>query len=283
MATSDITSREALLQFCAALLREPHRVRRVNIIATRNEIVVQPHAHPDVLQLDLAVGSEGEWRRDGAKWRIQGASAAAFYPGQVHGYSVQSRQPGGELFSLKLEVDAAWPAIEQRLFAPLAQGLAGAGPLMDALRRMDRLCAGPQPAPLGLAALVEVLCLWPAAQATAGQPVGVRAIDAPLRAALDCIDARLAQPPTVAELAGIVHFSERHFARHFRAALGCTVHDYITARRLARATELLAQGQLSITAIAAALGFSSVHTFTRWFRLQTGSTPTAYRDAPTLL
>ena len=92
-----------------------------------------------------------------------------------------------------------------------------------------------------------------------------------------------ADPPTLEQLARLAHLSPRHLRRLFRQAHGCAPQAYIAARRLARATELLAQRQLTITQVAEALGFADIHSFSRWFARQTGAAPSRFRGRPTLL
>jgi transcriptional regulator GlxA family with amidase domain len=77
--------------------------------------------------------------------------------------------------------------------------------------------------------------------------------------------------------------SRRHFARVFSQRLGTPPHAYISARRLAVASDLLLARQLKVRQIAAAVGFSSVATFSRWFTGEAGINPRRYRDDPTLL
>jgi AraC family transcriptional regulator len=72
-------------------------------------------------------------------------------------------------------------------------------------------------------------------------------------------------------------------ARRFRAACGCTPYAFVTAKRLARAKELLLQGRLNVSEVAEALGFPNIHTFSRWFRREAGIPPRVFRQRPTVL
>ena len=51
---------------------------------------------------------------------------------------------------------------------------------------------------------------------------------------------------------------------------------YCRERRVERARELIREGRMSMTAIAAATGFSSVHYFSRTFRALVGMSPREY-------
>lgn len=77
--------------------------------------------------------------------------------------------------------------------------------------------------------------------------------------------------------------SVRHFSRVFTLRLGTTPYTYINQRRRALASELLLSNQLKVRQIAEAVGFSSVATFSRWFRQQTGTSPRDFRRDPTIM
>jgi AraC-like DNA-binding protein len=68
------------------------------------------------------------------------------------------------------------------------------------------------------------------------------AAHAPVRYLLrarDEVDARYAEPLTVAHLAAVAGASPAHFSREFRRAFGETPHRYLLTRRLERAATLL--------------------------------------------
>ena len=78
------------------------------------------------------------------------------------------------------------------------------------------------------------------------------------RRVLEHIEAGLAlqQDLSLAALADTAHLSAYHFARMFKASFGYSPHAWVMQRRLAGARELLAQGRLTFTAIAARCGYS---------------------------
>lgn len=95
---------------------------------------------------------------------------------------------------------------------------------------------------------------------------------------LDYIEANLEGNLTLDELASIACLSRFHFARVFKAAIGRSPHQYISAKRLQRAKELLNQGDRSLVDIALALNFSSQANFSRAFRQMTGCSPGQFRQ-----
>jgi len=70
--------------------------------------------------------------------------------------------------------------------------------------------------------------------------------------------------------------SPAHMERLCNRATGMSVIQYCRARRMERAKELLREGMLTITAVANATGFSSVHYFSRTFKSVVGMSPREY-------
>lgn len=82
-------------------------------------------------------------------------------------------------------------------------------------------------------------------------------------------------PAAFARSAGL---SEEYFRRLFRRKLGIPVCRYIQQQRIARAGELLLEGEYRIKEIANMAGFDDLSEFSRAFKLYFGMSPRAYRD-----
>ena len=77
-----------------------------------------------------------------------------------------------------------------------------------------------------------------------------------------------------ARRAAAAHRSAYHFARQFTAATGMPPHQYVLARRIARAQPLLHPDRdLSLGEIAARVGFSDHSHFSQHFKRVVGVTP----------
>jgi AraC-like DNA-binding protein len=96
--------------------------------------------------------------------------------------------------------------------------------------------------------------------------------------ARDAMDRTYAQPLDVSSLARLVHVSEAHFIRTFRATFGETPHRYLQRRRVERAMYLLRETDRSVTDICLDVGFTSLGTFSRTFREVVGQSPTTFRQ-----
>jgi len=82
---------------------------------------------------------------------------------------------------------------------------------------------------------------------------------------------------TMGEVAHHVGLSERSLRRRFDSGLGVSWRDYVIQARLLRAMALLAEPGPSVLHVANAVGFESLSSFNRAFRVRTGVTPSAYR------
>lgn len=148
--------------------------------------------------------------------------------------------------------------------------------LLDALaRRCDRSFrrGGPLGDRQGRLCLEQLLCLL--------QEEAIAEALGPVDLELDRIAEEMRQDPsrrwTVAELARRTALSRAQFTRRFTAYAGLTPARYLINVRLARAHELLTETQMSVTQIAATLGYVDVAYFSRQYKRHTGRPPSAVR------
>lgn len=121
--------------------------------------------------------------------------------------------------------------------------------------------------------LMQGVVRKPPQPARGGLAPGVR------RRVMEYVDAHLADPLTLEELAGVAALSTYHFARMFHASFGEPPHAWVRGRRLARARSLLAAGKGDLAGVAQASGFGSASHLARVFRDAIGVTPGQYRSA----
>lgn len=86
---------------------------------------------------------------------------------------------------------------------------------------------------------------------------------------IEHIDAHLDRALSGAELADVAAVSRFHFTRMFALAVGVAPHAFVTARRMARARDLLTNGVPAARA-APTVGYAPAHQFRRAFRAQFG-------------
>jgi AraC family transcriptional regulator len=91
------------------------------------------------------------------------------------------------------------------------------------------------------------------------------------------IDANLADPIRVSDLAALLDLSESHFSRAFRCTFGTSAHEYVTRRRIEVAQSLMLRSREPLCAIALRCGLCDQSHFSRVFRRVVGETPYAWR------
>jgi AraC-like DNA-binding protein len=115
-----------------------------------------------------------------------------------------------------------------------------------------------------------------AAGGPAARPRPARRAPAAVGATRDVLHERLADPPTLAELAAMTELSQFALLRAFRAETGLPPHAYLNQQRVRRARTLLDSG-LSAADVAAQVGFADQAHLTRHFKRVVGVPPAAYQ------
>lgn len=96
---------------------------------------------------------------------------------------------------------------------------------------------------------------------------------------LDFVDAHLAEPILLSELATLANLSEYHFARMFKASFGLPPHAWIAAQRIERARVMLRTTGLPLLDVANRCGYADASHFSHRFKEEVGATPRQYRAA----
>jgi transcriptional regulator GlxA family with amidase domain len=89
----------------------------------------------------------------------------------------------------------------------------------------------------------------------------------------------LATAWTVESLAGLAAMSRAAFAARFADVIGVPAISYLTSLRMRRARELLANRELTVSAVARQVGYRSEVAFAAAFKRDCGTSPGAYRRA----
>lgn len=84
---------------------------------------------------------------------------------------------------------------------------------------------------------------------------------------------------SVGTLCGIVGVSQQYLYRIFKEYAGVSPQKYILEARIKRAKSLLIETGLSVSQVAASVGFASVSDFSGFFTRQTGLSPTDFKNA----
>jgi AraC family transcriptional regulator len=99
-----------------------------------------------------------------------------------------------------------------------------------------------------------------------------------LRAVVEYIEEHLDAGLTLEQMAAVARLSAYHFARQFKAATGLPPYQYVIARRVERAKQILQGGDaVSLAEVAAHAGFSDQSQFSHHFKRLVGVTPGQFR------
>jgi AraC family transcriptional regulator len=102
---------------------------------------------------------------------------------------------------------------------------------------------------------------------------------AKLRAVIEYVEEHLDAGLTLEQIATVAHLSPYHFARQFKAATGLPPHQYVIARRVERAQQLLRESDQSLAEVASGAGFSDQSRFSQSFKRVMGVTPKQFRKS----
>ncbi len=94
---------------------------------------------------------------------------------------------------------------------------------------------------------------------------------------LSQVNGRLDQDITLDEMARELHVSKFYLCHAFKRKTGITIMQYVLSQRIARAKQLLAGTDHTVTEIATRVGFDSAAHFAKVFRALEGTAPRQYR------
>lgn len=83
---------------------------------------------------------------------------------------------------------------------------------------------------------------------------------------------------SLSRLAQLSNYNPKYLSDLFRAQTGINLSDYIADKRLEEAKRLIAEGDMKMKDISAAVGFFSSSYFTRFFKKASGMTPVQYQE-----
>ena len=228
------------------------------------------HAHR-LHQLLYASSGSLELETEGATWLLPPQRAAAIAAGTRHRVVTS----GASLRTVYLDAELLDLAAPVAVFAvsALAREMLLESMRWDGERGPDATGEAWFRALGGLAAE------WAAAPGPYRLP---RASSPELARGLRFLRRRLAERPTVDEVARAAHLSTRTLTRRFQAELGLTFQQYLLAARMLEAMALLSEPEASVGEVALAVGYRSMGSFSDAFLQFAGERPSQWSRGSSL-
>lgn len=100
-----------------------------------------------------------------------------------------------------------------------------------------------------------------------------------LRSIIAYMDDNISKKLLVSDIASEFSMSGSSLKKLFYTHARCGVIDCFNHRKLLKAKQLIREGTMSMTEIAKTLGFTSIHYFSKLFKLKIGQSPSEYRQS----
>ncbi|KIL41337.1 hypothetical protein SD70_07775 [Gordoniibacillus kamchatkensis] len=154
-------------------------------------------------------------------------------------------------------------------------------------RLLERIPAGHEPTLreleaglLGAVKLERLQEAWAQALQAAGRMLAEaseRRYRKEVLAVMELVEQRLAGKISLADIAAVVNLNETYLSRLFKQETGRTIVEHIHRRKMDRAVELLRDPDMTVGAVADAVGVDDPFYFNRLFRKYIGVSPSDFR------
>ncbi|WP_437879702.1 helix-turn-helix domain-containing protein [Pseudomonas sp. LRF_L74] len=245
---------------------------------------IKPHRHGDLLQVLYVQAGRAELEVEGTRQRVESATLQVSPAMSVHGFRFSPDIQGHVLSLAQPLVEHLGAALER---PPLEQAecfVVGEqqGYLDELFESISREYQGAAPGrELMLQSLVGALLVWIARRAMA-RP-GAEALPADrgrehLQRFTALLETHFRQHLPIEHYAAGIGLSAAHLNALCRRLSGRSALQMINQRLLLEAKRNLVYTAMTINQVADSLGFSEPAYFSRFFRRETGMTPSAFRS-----
>lgn len=242
------------------------------------QFLIEPHEHP-VWEIYLQQHGSTHWVAGGESYVLHPGHLFAVPPGVTH--HLAGRSGNHHFYFAAIDRE---PVVRRQpaLAVPWPKTVVHreAGELAHAFAQLVReVTTRYEYADIGLTLAVDHLMLA-VSRSLAPAAVPQLAMHPAVRTVKRLLDQEFQERWTLRELGDRTGLAPAYLAELFTTELGQPPHRYLNERRIERARQLLETSDITITALAVSLGFSSSQHFARVFRQLTGTTPTAFRSSP---
>ena len=98
-----------------------------------------------------------------------------------------------------------------------------------------------------------------------------------LKVILKYVENHFQERITIQDVASYCDYSQSHFMKYFKHAMGVSFIEYLNDYRLTMAAKLLLASDSTILSVSQEVGFENLSYFNRSFKRKYGQTPSAYR------
>ena len=248
---------------------------------------LEPHLHKDCFELCYHFEGRQHYELGGRLYDVHSGDIFVAMPNELHStglwteekskfyYILFSCMPDTQNF-LGLD-DAASDCIRDTLYSiqtRLFRGIPHLKKLMDEL-----LSISTTPSPFCRARTISLLTelFYHLTRLMQEENTRTDTLPEDIRTVIDYMSAHLTESCRSESLASLINLSLPHFQRKLRMSTGFSPYDYLQRLKIAKAQELLADSEMSITDISHFLGYSSSQHFSGVFKQYTGQTPSVFR------
>lgn len=253
---------------------------------------IAPHLHDGLLQVLYVTSGGGRVFVDGDEWPVAAPALIIIPARHVHGFKFRTDIDGPVVTAAQRPLESLVAVGAPDLLAHIRRPrvldvgssprhAAALQPLFDAIARESRVHDRSEAA-AGTALLMALFVQ--VARIAAGAPEGTQGAPRSRSAVLverfrADLDAHFREHWSVERHAQSLGISAGQLSRLCRDLLGRSALDVINARIVHEAERELVYSTLSVKQIAALLGYDDDAYFGRFFKKQTGHTPTDFRNA----
>lgn len=250
---------------------------------------IPAHRHDALHQFQFLERGRASATIDGVEHEIEAPAIVMVAPGSVHGFRY-TRNTAGHQVTIPAAMLRQALQGAGKLEAQLAQSFvmdsaALGGDAADCVQLFESLASEFRAANPGrvqaLQAQATLVVLWFLRHRGAGlagqRPAPLR--DALVRRLQQLVEEHYREHKPLAFYAGALKVTPDHLSRSCRSVTGQSALELVHARLMLEARRLLAYTPMTVTQIAATLGYEDPAYFGKFFTRSVGEPPSSYRDA----
>lgn len=249
------------------------------------------HAHPQCHVLIKVGGADSEFEVDGRRYPLHDGTAVLVDSWRLHSYPYAKELTGSAILALYIE--PAWLAEIDRKFSVSSRRDFFLRPCVDlsCTAQMKAMAIAEELATMRPSRgatlrlleeiMVEIVTTYSRCKEMRFRPTASVASDRRIRHAIELISGDLSQlkEDRLGAIAREVGLSRSHFFELFRQNTSLTPKLFWNMLRMEEAYKRITQEKQSLNTISSQLGFHAQSQFTRFFAMNHGISPSAYRRA----